>query len=109
MTDSPFHVLIIGGGTGGMALAHGLKRAGISFAVYEREETRSSGLHGYRVGINPDGSRALKYLLPPTLFDTFLATCARRRSTSASSRRTSPPASPWTSSRATTPSTTSGP
>ncbi|WP_206506022.1 FAD-dependent oxidoreductase [Streptomyces chrestomyceticus] len=77
MTDAPFHVLIIGGGTGGMALAHGLKRAGISFAVYEREETRSSGLHGYRVGINPDGSRALKYLLPPELFDTFLATCAR--------------------------------
>ncbi|MEU7230355.1 FAD-dependent oxidoreductase [Streptomyces chrestomyceticus] len=44
-----------------MALAHGLKRAGISFAAYEREETRSSGLHGYRVGINPDGSRALEY------------------------------------------------
>ncbi|MFF3274810.1 FAD-dependent oxidoreductase [Streptomyces chrestomyceticus] len=77
MTDAPFHVLIIGGGTGGMALAHGLKRAGISFAVYEREQTRSAGLHGYRVGINPDGSRALKYLLPPELFDTFRATCAR--------------------------------
>ncbi|MGK5638258.1 FAD-dependent oxidoreductase [Streptomyces sp. URMC 126] len=77
MTDAPFHVLIIGGGTGGMALAHGLKRAGISFAVYEREATRSTGLHGYRVGINPDGSRALRYLLPPDLFDTFVATCAR--------------------------------
>ncbi|MEU6966021.1 hypothetical protein [Streptomyces chrestomyceticus] len=49
------------GGTGGLALAHGLKRAGISFAGYEREETRSSDLHGYRVGINPDGSRALEY------------------------------------------------
>lgn len=88
MTDAPFHVLIIGGGTGGMALAHGLKRAGISFAVYEREQTRSAGLHGYRVGINPDGSRALKYLLPPELFDTFRATCARAPSTSASSGRT---------------------
>ncbi|GAA1268297.1 NAD(P)/FAD-dependent oxidoreductase [Kitasatospora nipponensis] len=77
MTDSPFHVIVIGGGTGGMALAHGLQRAGISVAVYERDRTRNSGLHGYRVGINPDGSRALKYLLPDDLFDTFLATCAR--------------------------------
>ncbi|MDH6579520.1 NAD(P)/FAD-dependent oxidoreductase [Kitasatospora sp. MAP5-34] len=77
MTDSPFHVIVIGGGTGGMALAHGLKAAGISVAVYERDRTRNSGLHGYRVGINPDGSRALKYLLPGELFDTFLATCAR--------------------------------
>jgi 2-polyprenyl-6-methoxyphenol hydroxylase-like FAD-dependent oxidoreductase len=28
------HVLIIGGGTGGMCLAHGLKQVGISAAVY---------------------------------------------------------------------------
>ncbi|QMU78158.1 FAD-dependent monooxygenase [Streptacidiphilus sp. PB12-B1b] len=77
MTTSPFHVIVIGGGTGGMALAHGLKRAGISVAVYERDRTRTSGLHGYRVGIDPDGSRSLKKLLPPELYDTFVATCAR--------------------------------
>jgi 2-polyprenyl-6-methoxyphenol hydroxylase-like FAD-dependent oxidoreductase len=35
------------------------------------------GLHGYRVGIDPDGSRALHALLSPDLYDTFLATCAR--------------------------------
>ncbi|MEU7151728.1 FAD-dependent monooxygenase [Streptomyces sp. NPDC045456] len=29
------------------------------------------------MGTDPDGSRALKYLLLPELFDTFLATCAR--------------------------------
>jgi 2-polyprenyl-6-methoxyphenol hydroxylase-like FAD-dependent oxidoreductase len=71
------HVLIIGGGTGGMCLAHGLKQAGVSVAVYERDRTRSDGLHGYRVGINPTGNRALQQCLPPELFDTYIATCAR--------------------------------
>ena len=71
------HVLIIGGGTGGMCLAHGLKRAGVPVAVYERDRTRADGLHGYRVGINPTGNRALRECLPPELFDTFIATCAR--------------------------------
>ncbi|MFE3884978.1 FAD-dependent oxidoreductase [Streptomyces lydicus] len=71
------HVIIIGAGTGGLALAHGLKRAGISCAVHERDRTRGDGLQGYRVGIDPDGSRSLSRLLPPELFDTFVATCAR--------------------------------
>src|SRR5882757_5032477 len=71
------HVIVIGAGTGGMCLAHGLKRAGVSVAVYERDRTRSDGLLGYRVGIDPDGSRALAACLPPELFDTFVATCAR--------------------------------
>src|SRR3954462_10256990 len=70
------HVIIIGAGTGGMCLAHGLKQAGISFAVYERDRTRTGGRQGYRVGINADGSRALHACLPPKLFDTFVATCA---------------------------------
>lgn len=71
------HVLIIGGGTGGMCLAHGLKQASVSVAVYERDRTRSDGLHRYRIGINPTGNRALPQCLPPTLFATFIATCAR--------------------------------
>ncbi|WP_112239179.1 FAD-dependent oxidoreductase [Kribbella monticola] len=70
-------VLVIGGGTGGLALAHGLKRAGIGVTVFERDVLRTDGLHGYRVGIDPDGSRALKALLPSDLFDTFVATKAR--------------------------------
>ena len=72
-----FHVLIIGAGTGGMCLAHGLRGAGISVAVYERDKTRSDGLHGYRVGISPTGARSLRECLPQHLFDTFVATCAR--------------------------------
>jgi 2-polyprenyl-6-methoxyphenol hydroxylase-like FAD-dependent oxidoreductase len=71
------HVLIIGGGTGGMCLAHGLKKAGVSVAVYERYGSRRDGLYGYRVGIDPTGSRALHECLPPELFETFIATCAR--------------------------------
>lgn len=70
-------VLVIGGGTGGLALAHGLKRAGIEVAVFERDALRTEGLHGYRVGIDPDGSRALSALLPTELYDTFVATKAR--------------------------------
>jgi 2-polyprenyl-6-methoxyphenol hydroxylase-like FAD-dependent oxidoreductase len=71
------HVIIIGGGTGGMCLAHGLKKAGVSVAVYERYGSRSDGLYGYRVGIDPTGNKALRECLPPALFDTFVATCAR--------------------------------
>ncbi|NEA36959.1 NAD(P)/FAD-dependent oxidoreductase [Streptomyces sp. SID13031] len=70
-------VLVIGGGTGGLALAHGLKRAGIEVRVFERDVLRTDGLHGYRIGIDPDGSRALSGLLPPELYATFVATKAR--------------------------------
>ncbi|GAA1704900.1 FAD-dependent monooxygenase [Fodinicola feengrottensis] len=58
-------------------MAHGLKRAGIAVTVFERDRTRTDGLQGYRVGISPDGSRALHDLLPPQLFDIFVATTAR--------------------------------
>jgi 2-polyprenyl-6-methoxyphenol hydroxylase-like FAD-dependent oxidoreductase len=70
-------IAIIGAGTGGLALAHGLTQAGLSVTVYERDHTRTDGLQGYRVGLNPDGGRALAELLPPDLFATFVATCAR--------------------------------
>ena len=72
------HVLIIGAGTGGMALAHTLKRAGIRVSVYERDQTPSTKQGGgYRVGISPAGSRALKSCVPASVYDLFVATCAR--------------------------------
>lgn len=71
----PRHVLIIGGGLGGLCLAQGLHKAGISVAVYERDRTRTDRLQGYRVHINPAGSRALHECLPPDRYDTFVATC----------------------------------
>jgi 2-polyprenyl-6-methoxyphenol hydroxylase-like FAD-dependent oxidoreductase len=72
----PFHVLIIGGGIGGLTLAQGLKQAGISAAVYERDRTLTDRLQGYRVHISPTGSLALHECLPPHLFDIFDRTCA---------------------------------
>jgi 2-polyprenyl-6-methoxyphenol hydroxylase-like FAD-dependent oxidoreductase len=71
----PFHVLIIGGGIGGLTLAQGLKKAGISAAVYERDRTINDRLQGYRVHISPTGSLALHECLPPHLFDAFDRTC----------------------------------
>jgi 2-polyprenyl-6-methoxyphenol hydroxylase-like FAD-dependent oxidoreductase len=73
MTKESHAVVVVGGGTGGLCLAHGLRRAGIDVAVYERDRTRRDGLHGYRVGISPDGSRALHACLPAELYDTFVA------------------------------------
>ena len=70
-------VLIIGAGTGGLALAHLLKGAGISVAVYERDRAPNADIGGYRVGISPAGSRALKACVPDELYDLYVATCAR--------------------------------
>src|ERR1700716_1518083 len=67
----PLHVVIIGGGIGGLCLTQGLKQAGMSVAVYERDRTLTDRLQGYRVHINPAGSRALHACLPPPLFDAF--------------------------------------
>jgi 2-polyprenyl-6-methoxyphenol hydroxylase-like FAD-dependent oxidoreductase len=73
MSYTPLHVVIIGGGIGGLCLAQGLKTAGVSFAVYERNSS-TNWLEGYRIQINPIGSRALHACLPPALWETFLAT-----------------------------------
>ena len=71
----PFHVLIIGGGIGGLTLAQRLKRDGITAAVYERDRTLTDRLQGYRVRISPTGGLALNECLPPHLFEVFDRTC----------------------------------
>src|SRR3954465_7013746 len=64
------HVLIAGGGLAGLCLAQGLKRAGVSCAVYERDpEVRRQG---YRITINGDGGNALEACLPPDLYELYL-------------------------------------
>jgi 2-polyprenyl-6-methoxyphenol hydroxylase-like FAD-dependent oxidoreductase len=70
----PLHVLIIGGGIGGLCLAQGLKRVGVSFAVYERDRTPDARLQGYRLNIEPVGAKALHECLPPELWSLFVAT-----------------------------------
>jgi 2-polyprenyl-6-methoxyphenol hydroxylase-like FAD-dependent oxidoreductase len=76
MASSAPRVLVIGAGTGGLCLAHGLRRAGIEVGVFERDRTRAEGPHGFWIGIDPDGSRALHRCLPAELYDTFVASCA---------------------------------
>src|SRR5262249_33298305 len=73
----PVHVLVIGGGIGGLCLAQGLKQAGVSVAVYERDRTLTDRLQGYRVHISLAGSRALHACLPPPLFELFDRTCGK--------------------------------
>jgi hypothetical protein len=77
MQKLPLKVMIIGAGTGGLALAHGFKQAGVEVIVFERDRTPRDARGGYRVGISPGGSQALKTCLPPELFGLFLATSAR--------------------------------
>jgi salicylate hydroxylase len=68
------NVMIIGGGIGGLALAHGLRRAGIEVTVYERTHRRTDWLQGYRIHINPAGAAALRACLDPGGWESFLDT-----------------------------------
>ena len=74
MKNRAFQVAIIGGGMGGLCLANGLKKAGISVAVYERDQSPDSRPQGYRIHIDPQGSTALHACLPPHLWDLFCST-----------------------------------
>ncbi len=74
---APIHVIVIGGGIGGLTLAQGLKKSGVSVAVYERDRTRTDRVQGYRVHINPTGSRALHECLSAPLFEAFARTCGK--------------------------------
>lgn len=76
MSSSPFHVIVIGGGIGGLCLAQGLKAAGVSVAVYERNPS-NTWLEGFRISINPVGSRALHECLPPVLWEAFVAAAGK--------------------------------
>jgi len=72
----PFHVSIIGAGLGGLCLAQGLKRAGISFDIYEKDALSHSRKQGYRIRINEAGQTALSRCLPQDLYALFLQSCA---------------------------------
>jgi len=74
MNESELHIMIVGGGIGGLCLAQGLKRNGVSVAVYERDQSPDARLQGYRLNIEPMGSRALHMCLPPTLWSVLIAT-----------------------------------
>jgi salicylate hydroxylase len=73
--SAQFRVAIVGGGTGGLCLAQALHKTGVPVAVYERSGVRTDRLQGYRVHINPKGSRALHECLPPDQWQSFVETC----------------------------------
>jgi len=75
--QSPFNAIVIGAGTGGLCLAQGLKSAGISVQVYERDQSAFDRQAGYRLSINPTGNRALKECLPASVFETLVQNSVR--------------------------------
>jgi 2-polyprenyl-6-methoxyphenol hydroxylase-like FAD-dependent oxidoreductase len=74
-----FHVIVVGGGIGGLCLAQGLRKAGVSVAVYEKGERHppSSWQQGYQIHINAAGSTALEECLPPSTKALFTAKALR--------------------------------
>lgn len=76
MSGSSFHVLIVGGGLGGLCLAQGLRQAGVSVAVYERDTTPVIRKQGYRIHIDARGANGLCACLPSHLFELFTATAS---------------------------------
>ena len=76
MARAPLKILIIGGGAGGLCLAQGLQRQEVSVEVFERDTTPTDRLQGYRLGLSPIGSRALRACLPPERFSELLASAA---------------------------------
>jgi 2-polyprenyl-6-methoxyphenol hydroxylase-like FAD-dependent oxidoreductase len=71
------HVLIIGAGLGGLCLAQGLRKAGVSCAVHERDASADSPRQGYRIHMNSFGVGALERCLPGNLFELYMATSRR--------------------------------
>ena len=77
MRNDGLHVLVAGGGIGGLCLAQALRQADISVAVYERDSAPRARLDRYRLHINPAGSRSLRACLAPEAWEWFLATTGR--------------------------------
>ncbi|QIS14318.1 FAD-dependent oxidoreductase [Nocardia arthritidis] len=76
-TNEPLKVIVAGGGIGGLALANGLRRAGVQVSVHERDTLRTDRLQGFRIHISPHGSRALAELLSPEMYSTFVASSGK--------------------------------
>src|SRR5215469_1107506 len=71
------HVMITGGGVGGLCLAQGLRKDGIGATVYERDESAGFRQQGYRVSLKGAGAGALRECLPGELFALAAATSIR--------------------------------
>lgn len=72
-TSAGLEVLVVGGGIGGLCLAQGLIKAGVTVRVYERDGAAGTRLDRYRLHISPAGSRALRACLPQPSWERLLA------------------------------------
>jgi 2-polyprenyl-6-methoxyphenol hydroxylase-like FAD-dependent oxidoreductase len=71
-------VIVIGAGLGGLTLAHGLRRAGIDVAVYERDGALGRP-QGVSLHVDDRGAAALRACLPPAHAAMVEATTGGRR------------------------------
>src|SRR4051794_23756220 len=70
------HVLIAGGGLSGLALAQGLRKAGHSAEVFERDADLKRKT-GYMLHMNAFGGEGLRTCLPDDLFELYMETSRR--------------------------------
>jgi 2-polyprenyl-6-methoxyphenol hydroxylase-like FAD-dependent oxidoreductase len=70
-------VLVIGGGLGGLCLAHGLRRRGIGVTVFERDAGPDLRGQGYRLHMDGRAASGLERCLPADLFELYRATLSR--------------------------------
>jgi len=72
----PLKVIIIGAGTGGLCLAHGLKSDRVAVEVFEREHSPTDHQPGFRLSISATGSAALRDCLPSAQFNRLAESAA---------------------------------
>lgn len=74
--QNQIQVAIVGAGLGGLCLAQGLKKNGISFQVFEKDIAANSRPQGYRIRIDEIGQTALRNCLSPEQYQLFQDSCA---------------------------------
>eukprot|EP00160_Parvularia_atlantis_P021235 Unigene9116_Nuclearia_a/m.27878 Unigene9116_Nuclearia_a/g.27878 ORF Unigene9116_Nuclearia_a/g.27878 Unigene9116_Nuclearia_a/m.27878 type:complete len:424 (-) Unigene9116_Nuclearia_a:28-1299(-) len=72
-TLAPPTVAIIGGGLGGLVLAHALRRANVPAVVYERDASATARDQGYQIGLAEPGLAALDRIMFPALRELLAA------------------------------------
>jgi cation diffusion facilitator CzcD-associated flavoprotein CzcO len=77
---SSYRVAVVGGGLGGLCLAHGLLKAlggDADITVYERDASLAGRQQGYRLHLDARAGLALQQCLPPESLELFQASCAQ--------------------------------